>query len=118
MTTDDLGLQTIDGMQARGKRITRTIPAGAQGNDGPIIATDEEWNCPELQVQCLRIHSDPRMGKTVTQFTSLDRSEPDASLFQVPLITSWRTTTRPDLSRERLLRARHCTQCDCQSCPR
>jgi hypothetical protein len=84
VTTDDLGIQTIDGMQAQGRRITRTIPAGAEGNDGPIIVTDEYWNCPELQVQCLRTHSDPRTGKTVTHFTSLDRSEPDASLFQVP----------------------------------
>ena len=84
VTTEDLGVQTIDEMQAQGRRITRTIPAGVEGNDGPIIVTDEEWNCPELRVQFLRIHSDPRTGKTVTHFTSLDRSEPDASLFQVP----------------------------------
>ena len=28
--------------------------------------------------------SDPRMGKTIFQFTNIQRGEPDAALFQVP----------------------------------
>jgi hypothetical protein len=35
MTTEDLGTQIIEGMQAEGKRHTTTWPVGAVGNDRP-----------------------------------------------------------------------------------
>jgi hypothetical protein len=83
-TSEDLGTQIIDGMEAHGRRVTRTFPPGSQGNDGPIVVTEETWNCPELDMIILSKTSDPRSGETITRITDLDRSEPDLSLFQVP----------------------------------
>jgi hypothetical protein len=79
-----LGTQTVNGVQAEGTRYTRTIPAGAIGNQKPIVITTERWFSADLQTVVLTKRSDPRMGETVTQLTSIQRSEPDASLFQVP----------------------------------
>lgn len=82
--TVDLGTQTINGVNAQGTRITRTIPAGQIGNEKPIIIVRESWYSPDLQTFVLRKVSDPLMGNTVFQLTDIQRSEPDAALFQVP----------------------------------
>jgi hypothetical protein len=84
VVTTSLGTQTINGVQAEGTRYTRTIPAGAIGNENPIVITTEKWYSPDLQMVVLRKHSDPRTGETITQLTNIQRGEPDASLFAVP----------------------------------
>jgi hypothetical protein len=83
-TREDLGTQVIEGLEARGERITRTIPAGAEGNDQPIQITLELWFSVERRLPLLRITNDPRYGETVTRLTNLVRDEPPAELFQVP----------------------------------
>jgi hypothetical protein len=80
----DLGTQTIGGVPAQGTRITRTIPAGSVGNDLPIVITTETWYSPDLRVLVMSKTSDPRMGDTSYALTNIQRSEPPASLFQVP----------------------------------
>jgi len=84
VVTTSLGTQTINGVPAEGTRYTRTIPAGAIGNQNPIVITTEKWYSPDLQVVVLRKHDDPRTGETITQLTNIQRGEPDASLFAVP----------------------------------
>jgi hypothetical protein len=84
LVTTSLGTQTINGVQADGTRYTRTIPAGAIGNQNPIVITTERWYSPDLQIVVLSKRSDPRTGETVTQLTNIQRTEPDAGLFQVP----------------------------------
>jgi hypothetical protein len=84
VVTTSLGTQTINGVQAEGTRYTRTIPAGAIGNQNAIVITSERWYSSELQMVVLSKRSDPRTGETVTQLTNIQRTEPDASLFQVP----------------------------------
>jgi hypothetical protein len=84
VVTTSLGAQTINGVQAEGTRYTRTIPAGAIGNQNPIVITTERWYSADLQMVVLSKRSDPRTGETVTQLTNIQRTEPDASLFQVP----------------------------------
>ena len=84
VVTTSLGTQTINGVQAEGTRYTRTIPAGAIGNENPIVITTEKWYSPDLQMVVLRKHDDPRTGETITQLTNIQRSEPQASLFAVP----------------------------------
>jgi hypothetical protein len=84
VVTTSLGTQTINGVLAEGTRYTRTIPAGAIGNQNPIVITTERWYSPDLQVVVLSKRSDPRTGETVTQLTNIQRTEPEASLFQVP----------------------------------
>ncbi len=80
----DLGTQTIEGVLAKGTRITRTLPAGAVGNEQPLVITTETWYSPDLKVLVMSKAEDPRMGTTTYRLTNIQRSEPDASLFEVP----------------------------------
>lgn len=82
--TENLGDQTIDGIHATGTRITTTIPAGKMGNEQPITVTSERWFSPELKITVMTKHNDPWAGELKTQFTNVNTSEPDASLFTVP----------------------------------
>jgi hypothetical protein len=84
VVTTSLGTQTINGVPAQGTRYTRTIPAGAIGNQNPIVITTEKWFSPDLQMVVMRKRDDPRTGETITQLTNIQRGEPDASLFAVP----------------------------------
>ena len=82
--TESLGSQSIEGVQAQGTRITRTIPAGQVGNEQPIQIMTESWYSQDLQMVVQRKSSDPRRGETVTQLTNVSRGEPSSTLFQVP----------------------------------
>jgi hypothetical protein len=81
---ESLGTQTIEGLSAEGKRETRTIAAGAIGNEKPIEIVSETWYSPDLHAVVLSKRNDPRMGETVYRLTEIKRGEPDASLFQPP----------------------------------
>jgi hypothetical protein len=83
-TKSDLGTQMIEGVPARGTRITRTIPAGQIGNVQPIVITTESWYSPDLKVLVMSKSNDPRMGETTYKLTNIQRSEPASSLFQPP----------------------------------
>jgi hypothetical protein len=82
--TEDLGTQVMEGVRATGSRTTVTIPAGAIGNERPIVTTSERWYSPDLGVVVMSKHSDPRLGTTTYRLTDLVRSDPDPALFQVP----------------------------------
>jgi hypothetical protein len=83
-TESDLGQQTINGMAAQGKSVTRTIAAGAIGNTQPIVEKSEVWTSPDLQIVVLSKRSDPRIGQTTYSVTNIHRGEPSAALFQIP----------------------------------
>jgi hypothetical protein len=76
--------QTIEGVLAHGKQVTTTIPAGAIGNDQPILIISETWYSPDLQTVVLSKRNDPRIGESVMSVTNIQRGEPSATLFQVP----------------------------------
>ena len=76
--------RTIEGVFATGTRTTVTIPAGQIGNLLPIEVVDEAWYSPDLQMNVMTKHSDPRTGEVVYQLKNISRGEPDPSLFQVP----------------------------------
>lgn len=76
--------RNVEGVLAEGTRTTVTIPAGAIGNEQPINIVSERWYSPELQVVVMTKHSDPRHGETVYTLKNINRSEPAATLFQVP----------------------------------
>ncbi len=82
--TEDLGAQTIEGVQATGRRITTMIPAGQIGNDQPLQIVTETWYSSDLQAVVMSKRSDPRSGDTVVKYTNILRTEPAATLFQVP----------------------------------
>ena len=81
---EDLGKQTIEGVEAEGTRTTITIPAGEIGNERPIEIVSERWYSPELQLIVMSRHSDPRTGETTYKLTNINRAEPAKSLFEVP----------------------------------
>ncbi len=76
--------QTIEGVLAHGTRETRTIAAGAIGNERAIEIVSEVWYSPDLQMIVLSKHTDPRVGETVYKLTNIQAAEPDPTLFQVP----------------------------------
>ena len=79
-----LGTMTVAGIPAVGTRSTFTTPVGEIGNTQPIVSVSERWFSTDLQITVQSKHTDPRMGETDYSLTNLSRSEPDASLFQVP----------------------------------
>jgi hypothetical protein len=81
---EDLGDSNMAGVPVKGTRTSRTIPAGAQGNERDIAIVDERWYSSDLKMNIMTRHSDPRSGETVFQVTNLTRANPDASLFQIP----------------------------------
>lgn len=81
---EDLGTKTIQGLTANGKRITRTIKAGSEGNDLPFTTTSETWYSPDLNMSLLQINDDPRSGTNTREAIDVQRGEPDPSLFQIP----------------------------------
>jgi Secretin and TonB N terminus short domain len=83
-SSESLGKQTIDGVEAEGTRITHVIPAGAIGNDRPIEIVTERWYSQELQMAVMTKWIDPRSGESTQRLTNLIRGEPDAALFQIP----------------------------------
>jgi hypothetical protein len=84
VATETLAMQTINGVQATGVRVTRTIPAGQIGNQQPIVIVRETWQSVDLKVPVMTRTSDPRFGTVTTQLTNITRAEPDPALFQAP----------------------------------
>ena len=83
-SSEQLGTREIDGFTTTGTRFTFTIPAGAMGNERPLVSTNESWCSNELGTVLLSIHDDPQSGKTVRRLENIQRGEPDITLFEVP----------------------------------
>ena len=84
---EDLGTETIQGVEARGHRTITTIPAGKIGNDAPIQRTSETWTAiaPGLTGLVVRqITDDPQAGKTDKELVNFTQAEPDAAVFLPP----------------------------------
>jgi hypothetical protein len=81
---ESLGTQAINGVNAEGTRITRTIPAGQIGNDKPMQIVLERWYSPDLQMVVKSTRTDPRFGTTTYALSNVQRTEPAAALFTVP----------------------------------
>jgi hypothetical protein len=81
---EKLPARPIEGVMAEGTRATRTIPAGAIGNEQPIGIVTELWRSPDLNVLVLTRSSDPRVGDVTYRLMGITRGEPDASWFIVP----------------------------------
>jgi hypothetical protein len=81
---ESLGTQSVNGVNAEGTRITRTIAAGQIGNDKAIQIVFERWYSPDLQLVVKSTRNDPRFGTTTYSLTNVHRTEPAASLFAVP----------------------------------
>ncbi|MCA2967956.1 MAG: hypothetical protein INH43_05520 [Acidobacteriaceae bacterium] len=82
--TEPLGKRMIEGTEAEGTRTTVTVPAGAVGNDLPLVTVSERWFSAELKTVVLSTRKDPRAGETTYRLTSLRKGEPSPHLFQLP----------------------------------
>ena len=94
---EPLGTKTINGLQATGTRVTRTIPAGKIGNEQPIQVVTERWISTDLELPLTTTHTDPLMGTVTTSLTNISRTPPDASLFQVPSDYKVETSEKGDM---------------------
>ena len=62
------------------RKVTRTIPAGAIGNQFAIVITSERWYSSALDLLLEDTHTDPRFGTTTYHLSSVGHS-PASSLF-------------------------------------
>jgi len=81
---EDLGYQILNGMQAKGTRVTRTVSAQFSGTGKEVKITDEFWYSEELHMNLLERHTDVRGGQQTVAILSIKSEEPPASLFEVP----------------------------------
>lgn len=82
---EELGTQVVEGVSATGSRTTTTIPAGAIGNEQPLVIVAEQWFAPDLKVLVMTKHHDPRTGETTYRLINISQAEPARSLFEVPV---------------------------------
>jgi hypothetical protein len=86
-TFEELGTQTIQGVEARGRRVTHTYPAGSIGNSEELVRSDETWFsiAPGLNGILVRqINDDAQMGKTTREMVKFTPGDPDPASFQPP----------------------------------
>jgi hypothetical protein len=86
-TSVDLGTESIQGVEARGHRRTTTIPAGADGNDAPLVRVSEVWTALSVGLNGLLVRditNDPRQGNSTRELTNLTQGDPDPTTFQPP----------------------------------
>jgi hypothetical protein len=62
------------------RKVTRTIPAGAIGNQFALVITFERWYSTAMDLLLEDTHTDPRFGTTTYQLTSIGHT-PASSLF-------------------------------------
>jgi hypothetical protein len=84
ITTEDLGTQSMQGLEVTGKRTTTIVPIGRSGNSAPITKTYEVWTSPELQLVVKQEWNDPRTGQRRVALEKVARTDPDPALFRPP----------------------------------
>ncbi len=83
-THEDLGVDSIDGIEVVGTRDTITYNKGAIGNDRPISVKREFWYAPSLGINLRSEVNDPSFGKQIFTVTDINLSEPDPRLYELP----------------------------------
>jgi len=81
---EDLGMQTFEGVQAKGTRTTHTTPIGAIGNDAPLVQTREIWRAVGYGLVVHEVTDDPQVGKRTREMTQFSNRAPYAGSFQPP----------------------------------
>jgi hypothetical protein len=84
VTTEDLGTESIQGLDVSGQRTTTIVPPGRSGNSAPITKTYEVWTSPELQLVVKQRWRDPRTGERTVELKNISRADPDPAFFRAP----------------------------------
>ena len=79
-----LGQKVINGVNATGTRLVRSIPAGVLGNDRPITSTMDRWVSTDLNVPVAIDQKSSIGGQLTLNLSQIARTEPDPSLFVPP----------------------------------
>lgn len=83
-TVEDLGKQSIAGLDTVGTRETTVIETGAIGNDSPMMVRREFWYSPQLGINIVSKVNDPRVGIQNFEVSDIVLGEPDVKLFALP----------------------------------
>jgi hypothetical protein len=81
---EELGTRTMEGVPVHGVRETQMIPAAQNGSGKEVTITDEYWYSDDLRLNLIVKHDEPRFGSVTMTVTQVTRSEPNASIFEVP----------------------------------
>jgi hypothetical protein len=81
---EDLGTDTLNGLEVKGTRRKFVVSAHASGTGKPVEVVEEFWYSPELHLTLLGRHTDPRSGEDSAGVSGIKREEPPASMFQLP----------------------------------
>jgi hypothetical protein len=92
-STTSLGQKVVNGLNATGCRIVRTIPAGVLGNEKPITSTTDQWVSSELGMTVQLSETSSLGGSITMNLEQTVLAEPDASLFAVP--ANYKTAESP-----------------------
>jgi hypothetical protein len=86
LQVEDLGIQTIEGVEAHGVRITLPMLGATSGEESPNgESTSERWCSDSLSALVLTITGNNKTGtKSTIAMQKIERTEPDAALFQIP----------------------------------
>jgi len=84
LTREDLGKNFVNGVEAVGTRETRTVNAGAIGNDHTVSFVKEFWYSPQLGINVSVKRIDPRHGTQIINATEITQGEPAPSYFKLP----------------------------------
>jgi hypothetical protein len=84
---EDLGPQTISGLETEGTLEEQLIVPGVLGNDQPLKLTSEYWYSPQLGINLISKRQDPRFGTQSFVLSDIVVGEPDSNLFRLPSTT-------------------------------
>jgi len=84
LSRENLGADTIEGLETIGTRETISTSPGAVGNDREVVSTKEFWYSPKIGVNLVVKRMDPLQGTQVFTVSNISLAEPDARLFAVP----------------------------------
>jgi hypothetical protein len=81
---EKLGVRTIEGVVAEGKRSTYKITEAQDQNGQALSVVHESWYCAELKIVVLETNDDPRSGTTRDELVGIVRREPDVAKYRPP----------------------------------
>jgi hypothetical protein len=83
-THEELGSQSLSGIETVGMRDTTTYNQGVFGNDRPFNRMREFWFAASLGINLRSEITDPSFGRQIFTVTDVSLSEPDPKLFVIP----------------------------------
>jgi hypothetical protein len=75
--------RTIHGIYSEGTRVTFLIPHD-NGRAAEVECVKETWVSPEMKIEVLAKYGSTCSDEGIAEIRELDRSEPDAALFEIP----------------------------------